>query len=226
MYDLINITFKDLLNPVFYIDNGGIWVVLCIIFAETGLMVGFFLPGDSLLFVSGIYSKMLINSILPGGAGNDFSDLMILFVLISIAGILGNEIGYWFGWKSGPVLFKQKDTFLFKQKHLYQAKNFYDKHGGMAIILARFLPVVRTFAPIVAGIVKMDRKRFFKFNIMGSASWVFVVLMAGHYLEKLFVNKFGFDLKKHLIVIIIFIVLITTVPVLYKLIFGKKTSNK
>ncbi len=226
MTELINITFKDLLNPVFYINHGGIWLVLFIIFAETGLMVGFFLPGDSLLFVSGIYSKMLISSILPGGVGNDFLDLMILFVLISIAGILGNELGYWVGWKSGPSLYKRKDNFLFKKKYLYQAKELYDKHGGIAIVLARFLPIVRTFAPVVAGIVKMDKKRFFHYNIMGSAAWAFIVLMAGHYLEKLSVNKFGFDLRKHLVVIVIFIVLITTVPVLYKLIFRRKISDK
>jgi len=135
---------------------------------------------------------------------------------------LGNELGYWFGKKTGPVLFKRKDTLLFKKKHLYQAKDFYDKHGGVAIVLARFLPILRTFAPVVAGIVKMDKKKFLKYNIMGSSAWVFTVLMAGHYLEKLFLSAFSFDLRKHLFVIIIFIVLITTVPVIYKLISRKK----
>ncbi len=222
MVELLHITLKDLFDPVFYINHGGIWIVLFIIFAETGLMIGFFLPGDSLLFVSGIYSKMLIGSLIPGGLGNDFLEVMILFVLISVAGILGNELGYWFGYKTGPVLFKRKDTWLFKKKHLYQAKEFYYKHGGIAIVLARFLPILRTFAPIVAGIVKMDKKSFLVYNILGSTAWVFTVLIAGHYLEKLFLNNFGFDLKQHLFVIVIFLVVITTVPVLYKIISRKK----
>ena len=222
MVEFINITLKDLFNPVFYINHGGIWIVLFIIFAETGLMIGFFLPGDSLLLVSGIYSKMLIGSLIAGGLGNDFLEVMLLFVLISIAGVLGNELGYWFGFKTGPILFKRKDTWLFKKKHLYQAKEFYDKHGGIAIVLARFLPMLRTFAPVVAGIVKMDKKSFLRYNIIGSTAWVFTVLMAGHYLEKIFLNDFGFDLKQHLLVIIIFLVVITTGPVLYKMISRKK----
>src|SRR4051812_41185964 len=115
MIELLNFTIKDLLLPDFYINNGGLWLILFIVFAETGLMVGFFLPGDSLLFVAGIYSKMLINSVLPGGLGSDFADLMILFILISICGILGNMAGYWFGKKGGPFLFERKDTFFFKK---------------------------------------------------------------------------------------------------------------
>jgi membrane-associated protein len=224
MLELINITLKDLLNPLFYINLGGLWIVLFIIFAETGLMIGFFLPGDSLLFVSGIYSKMLIANLIPGGIGNDFLEVMFLFFLISIAGVLGNELGYWFGFKTGPILFKRKDTWLFKKKHLYQAKEFYDKHGGIAIVLARFLPILRTFAPVVAGIVKMDKKSFLRYNILGSTAWVFTVLMAGHYLEKLLLNNFGFDLKQHLLVIVIFLVVITTGPVLYKM-FSKQRNE-
>lgn len=224
MLELINITLKDLLNPLFYINHGGLWIVLFIIFAETGLMIGFFLPGDSLLFVSGIYSKMLIASLIPGGIGNDFLEVMFLFFLISIAGVFGNELGYWFGFKTGPVLFKRKDSWLFKKKHLYQAKEFYDKHGGIAIVLARFLPIVRTFAPVVAGIVKMDKKSFLRYNILGSTAWVFTVLMAGHYLEKLLLYNFGFDLKQHLFVIVIFLVVITTGPVLYKM-FSKNRNE-
>jgi membrane-associated protein len=213
------------LNPEFYINNGGLWLILFIVFAETGLMVGFFLPGDSLLFVAGIYSRMLVNSLIPGGTGSDFLDIMILFVLITICGILGNMVGYWFGRKSGPFLFERKDTFFFKKKHLFQAKEFYEKHGGQAIVFARFLPIVRTFAPIIAGVVKMERKKFMFFNIVGSIAWVFTMLMAGHYLDKLFMNKFGFDLKKHLEIIVLIIVVITTLPVLYKMFSRKKTVH-
>jgi membrane-associated protein len=222
MIELLNFTIKDLINPVFYIDHGGLWIVLFIIFAETGLMVGFFLPGDSLLLLAGIYSHKLMGSIISGGLGNDFVEVMILFVLISLAGILGNELGYWFGFKTGSALFKRKDTWLFKKKYLYQAKGFYDKHGDIAIVLARFLPLLRTFAPVVAGIVKMDKKNFLRYNIFGSAAWVFTVLMAGHYLEKLFLNNFGFDLKKHVFTIIIFLLITTTGPVVYKMLSRKE----
>jgi membrane-associated protein len=223
MMELLTFTLRDLLNPEFYINNGGLWLIIFIIFAETGLMVGFFLPGDSLLFVAGIYSKMLVNSLIPGGTGSDFLDIIILFILITVAGILGNMAGYWFGKKSGPFLFHRKDTLLFKKKYLFQAKEFYEKHGGQAIVFARFLPIVRTFAPIIAGVVKMERKKFMLYNIVGCIAWVFTMLMAGHYLDKLFMNEFGFDLKEHLEVIVIIIVLITTLPVLYKMFSRKKT---
>ncbi len=226
MINLLAINLKDLLNPEFYINNGGLWVLLFIVFAETGLMVGFFLPGDSLLFVAGIYSEKLVARLIPGGAGSDFINLLILLILISVCGILGNITGFWFGRKSGPFLFHRKDSFLFKKRHLYQAKDFYDKHGGQAIVFARFLPIVRTFAPIIAGIVDMDRKKFVLYNIIGCVAWVFAMLFAGHYLQKLFMARFDFDLTKHLEVIVIGIVLITTLPVLYKLFFGKRESHE
>lgn len=224
MLELLTISFKDLLNPEFYINNGGLWVLLFIVFAETGLMVGFFLPGDSLLFVAGIYSEKLVDSAITGGTGSTFLDLVVLWIMISICGIIGNSVGYWFGHKTGPFLFHRKDSFLFKKKHLYQAKEFYDKHGGQAIIFARFLPIVRTFAPIIGGIVAMDRKKFFLYNVIGCLAWVFAMLFAGHYLEEFVLNKFNFDLKKHLEVIVIGIVVITTAPVLYKLFFGRKNA--
>jgi membrane-associated protein len=224
MTELLTITLKDLLNPEFYINNGGLWLLLFIVFAETGLMVGFFLPGDSLLFVAGIYSTKLIATFPTGSTGSDFVDLLILWILISICGILGNMAGYWFGKKSGPFLFTRKDTFLFKRKHLLRAKDFYYKHGGQAIVFARFLPIIRTFAPIVAGIVQMERKKFRQYNIIGCVAWVFSMLIAGHYLQKFFLDKFNFDLTQHLEVIVIGIVLITTLPVIYKLFFGKRVN--
>ncbi|RYZ47663.1 MAG: hypothetical protein EOP49_20725 [Sphingobacteriales bacterium] len=214
--------WSDLLNPLFYIRNGGLWLMLFIVFAETGLMIGFFLPGDSLLFVAGIYSKSLIDTLLPGGTGSDFIDVLILIVLVSICGIVGNMLGYWFGKKSGPFLFTRKDTLLFKRKHLLRAKEFYDKHGGQAIVFARFLPIVRTFAPIIAGIVQMDRKKFMFYNVVGCVAWVSSMLLAGHYLDKFFLRNFNFDLKQHLELIVLGIVVVTTLPVVYKLFFGKK----
>ena len=127
--------------------------------------------------------------------------------------------------KAVTYLFQRKDNFFFKKKHLYDAKAFYDKHGGQAIVFARFLPIIRTFAPIVAGIVQMEKKKFMYYNVIGCVAWVFLMLFAGHYLDKFFMNKFNFDLKKHLEVIVIGIVLITTLPVLYKMFFGKKPSS-
>ncbi len=218
-------TWKDLLTPMFYIIFGGIWFVVFVIFAETGLFAGFFLPGDSLLFVAGIYSYELVQSGL-GFSGGAFINLFILGVIISIAGIAGNFVGYWFGRKSGPFLFERKDTFFFRKKYLFQAKDFYDKHGGGAIVMARFLPIVRTFAPIVAGIVGMEKKKFTFFNIIGCVAWVFAMLFAGHYLQELFVKQFNFDLREHLEVIVVGIVLVTTAPVILKLIFGKSSEKK
>ena len=218
-------TWKDLLTPMFYIIFGGIWFVIFVIFAETGLFAGFFLPGDSLLFVAGIYSFDLVKSGL-GFNGGPFLNLVVLGVIISIAGIIGNFVGYWFGRKSGPFLFERKDTFFFRKKYLFQAKDFYEKHGGGAIVMARFLPIVRTFAPIVAGIVGMEKKKFTYYNIIGCVAWVFVMLFAGHYLQELFLKQFDFDLREHLEVIVVGIVLVTTAPVILKLIFGKSSAPK
>lgn len=219
---LLDFHWTQLLQPQWYIENGGLWFIVFAIFAETGLFAGFFLPGDSLLFVTGIFSNELVKTGLGVDTGNTFINLLILSVIISLAGIVGNFIGYWFGRKSGPFLFERKDTFLFKKKYLFQAKDFYDKHGGAAIIMARFLPIIRTFAPIVAGIVGMDKKKFTYYNVVGSIAWVFSMLFAGHYLQKLFESQFNFDLKKHLELIVIGIVLITTAPVIIKLFFSRK----
>jgi membrane-associated protein len=214
-------TWTDLLTPMFYILYGGLWLLLIIIFAETGLFVGFFFPGDSLLFVAGILSTPLVDSI-SLNTGNDFFNLMIIAALCSAAGILGNTVGYITGRKVGPAMFSWRDRLLFKKKYLYQAKDFYDKYGGGAIVFARFLPLVRTFAPIVAGIVNMDKKKFGFYNIVGCIAWVVSMLFIGHYLNAFTKQQFGIDLEQHLEVIVIVIVLVTTAPVLMKLIFGKK----
>ena len=214
-------TWTDLLTPMFYILYGGLWLLLFIIFAETGLFVGFFFPGDSLLFVAGILSTALVDSI-SLNTGNDFFNLMIIAALCSAAGILGNTVGYITGRKVGPAMFNWRDRWLFKKKYLYQAQDFYDKYGGGAIVFARFLPLVRTFAPIVAGIVGMDKKKFGFYNIIGCIAWVVSMLFIGHYLNAFTKKQFGIDLEQHLEVIVIVIVLVTTAPVLIKLIFGKK----
>jgi membrane-associated protein len=217
---LLDFNWTQLLQPQWYIDNGGLWLLLLIIFAETGLFIGFFFPGDSLLFVAGIFSNKLAASVYD--TGNDFFNLLLLSALCIAAGILGNTTGYIFGRKVGPAMFNWKERFLFKQKYLHQAKDFYDKHGGGAIVFARFLPFVRTFAPIVAGIVEMDKKKFSFYNVIGCIAWVTSMLFIGHYLNSFVKNQFGIDLEKHLEIIVIGIVLVTTAPVLFKMFFGKK----
>ena len=223
MFELLEFVWTDLLNPEFYIEHGGLWLLLFIVFAETGLFAGFFLPGDSLLFVAGIYSNELSAEVF--NTGSDFLNLLVIATLVIISGVVGNTVGYWFGAKSGPYLFKREDTFFFKKKHLFAAKEFYDKHGGGTIIFARFLPFIRTFAPIVAGIVQMDRKKFMFYNIVGCVSWVMSMLIAGHYLYKFFLSRYNFDIKEHLEVIVIIIVLVTTAPVIMKVMSsGKKKA--
>jgi membrane-associated protein len=224
MHELLTITLRDLIDPKFYIKWGGLWVLLFIVFAETGLMVGFFLPGDSLLFVAGIYSTDLIGSLVKGGVGGDLPDLLALWILVSACGFAGNWVGYWFGNKSGPYLYHRKENFLFKKKYLFRAQEFFAKHGGEAVVFARFLPIIRTFVPIIAGIVAMNKKRFVYYNFIGCIAWVFTMLFAGHYLERFVLSKYKFDLKDHLEVIVIGIVVVTTAPVLFKLFFGKKNS--
>jgi membrane-associated protein len=215
-----NFDWTQLINPEFYIlmEFGGIkiglLVILFIIFAETGLFAGFFLPGDSLLFLAGIYSELLTQQI---SVGNDFVNVVLLSTLVSLAGIFGNMVGYWFGVKGGTYLYNKEDTFWFKEKYLLQSKDFFEKYGGKAIIFARFLPIFRTFAPIVAGIASMDKKKFMLNNIIGSVLWSFSMILSGHYLSALFLEKFGIDLKSHIEYIVIGIVLVTTAPVLYKL---------
>jgi len=219
----LGLTFKDILNPEFYIEHGGLWMILFIVFAETGLFAGFFLPGDALLFVTGIFSEKIVSAALFD-TNSQWADLGVLWVLITLSGILGNFVGYWFGKKSGPFLFERKDTFLFKKKYLVQAHEFYEKNGGGAIIIARFVPFVRTFAPIVAGIVLMNNKKFAFYNVVGCVLWVGSMLLSGHFLQKFIYREFHFDLTEHLEVIVIGIVALTTLPVVWKVFFNKKKT--
>jgi membrane-associated protein len=238
MLDFIFLDFHwtQLLQPQWYIANGGLWLVLFVVFAETGLFAGFFLPGDSLLFVSGIYAHEITQSdktVTPGlahqflnifglgGIQNPYIDLLVLIILISVAGILGNSVGYWFGRKGGPALYNRKDTFFFKQKYLHQAKNFYDKNGGFAVIVARFIPFIRTFAPIIAGIVQMDKKKYFFFNVIGCLAWVVTMVCAGYFLNKAFPI-----LQQKLELIVVVIVLVSTLPVIFKMIQSKRENKK
>ena len=213
--------WKNLIDPLFYIHfdvNGiklGIYIVLFIVFAETGLFAGFFLPGDSLLFLAGIYNRELIENILFIDSG--FLNVTLLSTMVAVAGILGNVVGYWFGSKSGYYLYNKEDSFWFKKKYLVQSKDFFERHGGRAIIFARFLPIFRTFAPIVAGIVSMERKKFMFYNVLSSFIWSFTLIFAGHYLYGFLLSNYQIDLKQHIEVIVIILVLLTLSPVIFKL---------
>lgn len=192
---------------------GGLYMIIFVVFAETGLFVGFFLPGDSLLFVAGIYLEQLAQEFFN-------APFIVPILLISLAGILGNFVGYWFGKKSGPFIYERKDTFFFKKKHLYSAQKFYEKNGALTIIAARFIPIIRTFVPIIAGVVKMDYKKFILYNVIGSLCWVFSMMMAGHLLSRQFPW-----IKNRLEVIVILIILVTTLPVILRFVIGGKKGE-
>lgn len=200
------------------IEYGGLYVLLLVVFAETGLFIGFFFPGDSLLFAAGIYVEDL---------AKEFFNVhwSVIMIMVMVASVLGNIAGYWFGNKTGPLLYERKDTFLFKRKHLIRAKKFYDKYGRPFIFLAKFLPFIRTFAPIVAGMVKMEKHVFMFYNIIGSIAWVSSMMLGGYFLESWVQKRFDFSLKDHIEAITIGIILITTLPVLYKVFFGKKVDE-
>lgn len=163
---------KQLVNPESIIYYGGLWLLVAVIFAETGLFFGFFLPGDSLLFIAGLFCY----------SGKLDANIFVLLGSISVAAILGNMVGYAFGKRVGVTLYKRGDTLFLKQRHVNMAAEFYERNGGKAIIMGRFLPIFRTFVPIVAGIIKMDYKTFMAFNIAGSVLWVFGIILSGYFL--------------------------------------------
>jgi membrane-associated protein len=211
--------WHSLLQPQWYVAHGGVWIILLIVFAETGLFMGFFLPGDSLLFVSGIMWRDL-----EQGFFN--VPFVLIMVLISIFAILGNQVGYWFGKKIGPAMYTWKDRWYFKQKYLQQARIFYEEHGASAIFMARFLPFVRTFAPIVAGIVQMDTKKFSFISIVSAFVWVFSMMLAGRYLHQLLLSEFNYDLTDDLELIVVGIIFVSVLPILYKLMQSKYREIK
>jgi membrane-associated protein len=170
-----------------------------IIFAETGLFFGFFFPGDSLLVTAGILAA----------AGQ--LNLLLLAIILIPSAIIGDAVGYTFGSRAGPLLYKRKDSFFFRRQHLISAKEFYDLHGGIAVFFARFVPVVRTFAPIVAGAAQMPYRKFAKYNIAGAAVWVTAALLAGYSLGKLVP-----DVDKYLLIIIVIVVLVSLIPIGYE----------
>lgn len=205
---------RNLTNPEWIMAHGGLYIVVLIVFAETGLFVGFFLPGDTLLFIAGM---VIANTVAPESA--PILSLLYWLLLIAGAAIVGNFVGYWFGKRSGEMLMQRKDSWIFKKRYLVQAQEFYAKKGGAAIMIARFLPIVRTFAPIVAGMVSMNARKFAYYNILGACAWAGTIVTAGFLLgENAWVQE---NLDK----IIIGIVLVTTAPVFIKMIAGRRKKQ-
>ncbi|WP_185851108.1 DedA family protein [Blattabacterium cuenoti] len=205
--------FQHLFNPrwiFLHFGNTALFILLAIIFAETGFFIGFFLPGDSLLFTAGIFGKDLCKNFYN-------VPLIVIILIVASVAILGNIQGYWLGYKSGKLLYKKKDSFFFKKKHLIIAKLFYQKYKTTALIMSRFLPMLRTFAPIVAGAIRVDFKKFMIYNIIGALAWTFSLMLSGHYLDKRFP-----ELKNHLEWIILIIISITTLPIILNIIKKKK----
>lgn len=191
---------KQLTDPQSIIEYGGLALLLFVVFAETGLFIGFFLPGDSLMFISGMIcatKPQLLNV-----------NIAVLIISLIAAAIIGNIVGYWFGRRVGPALFKRDDTLIFKKRYVEITDSFYKRHGGKTLILGRFLPIIRTFAPILAGVIKVDFTRFMIYNIIGAAAWVTSLALAGYYLGKI---QFVQDYIEY---IVIFLIIVTMIPVI------------
>ncbi len=191
------------------IGSFGLPVLILIVFAETGLLVGFFLPGDSLLFIAGFMA----------GIGALDCGFLTLNATLSAAAILGDTVGYWFGTRMGHALYTRDDSFFFKKKHVLHTKAFYEKHGGKTIILARFVPIVRTFAPMVAGVGEMTYAKFISYNIFGGIFWVFSMTALGYKLGSIpWVAK---NLEKAVLVVIF----ISVLPILIEYVRHRRAQT-
>ncbi len=207
--------FLMVINPKTIISLGGLYLLLAVVFAETGLLVGFFLPGDSLLFITGLFVSQCRAAFLAGtpeacnfnGLDPEWGIYQAL-LFVSLAAILGDSVGYYVGLRTGKTLYTRKDSIFFKKKYLEHTQKFYERHGGKAIVLGRFLPIIRTFAPVVAGVVKLEYKKFIWYNVTGGILWVFSMILSGFFLGQLIPG-----LEKNLELIVIGIVVASSIPV-------------
>lgn len=197
----------DLFHKIYDVQGlvqyGGLAALVAIVFAETGLLVGFFLPGDSLLVTAGIFATP------HNPTGKPLIDMFWMNVLVTIAAIVGDTVGYWVGAKTGPKLFSREDSLLFKKKYLLKTREFYETHGGKAIIMARFIPIIRTFVPVVAGVGQMNYKRFISYNVFGGIFWVLSMTWLGYGLASVY-PQITKQIDK-LIIVIIFLSLLPAI---------------
>jgi len=205
MLDWIIETFRFLTDVQALITWGGTLMVCLIIFVETGLFVGFFLPGDSLLVSAGIFAA----------AGH--LNLAALLVLGSLSAVIGDQVGYWIGRKAGRALYSRPDSRFFKRRHLERTHEFYEKYGGKTIVLARFIPIVRTFAPAVAGAAEMSYRRFVFYNIFGGVLWVVSMTLLGYFLGVAVP-----DINRHIHWVIAIVVFLSILPGILEVIRARR----
>ena len=198
------------LDPQTIIENGGLWLVAAIVFAESGLLFGFFLPGDSLLFITGFLASK------PEGLPHIGQPLPIVVLVVFIAAVAGDQVGYIFGRSVGPSLFQRPKSRLFNPANVVKAHAFFEHHGPKTIVLARFVPIVRTFAPIIAGVADMKYRTFTIYNIVGAGLWAAGVTMLGYYLGQVDV------VRKHVEIAAIIIVAISLIPVAIEFVKHRK----
>ena len=179
---------------------GGVPIMTLIVFAETGLLVGFFLPGDSLLFIAGFVASPAGQEVV-GIEGKGIMPIGWLIVILSAAAIVGDTVGYWIGFKAGPPIFNRPQSRFFRRDHLLAAHAFYEKHGGKTIVLARFMPFVRTFAPVVAGAASMTYRHFVAYNVFGGIGWVTSMTLIGYFLGR--ISWIQHNLEKAVIIVIL-----------------------
>lgn len=204
--------FQQLIDPEQLLREGGFYLLLFVVFAETGLFFGFFLPGDYLLFLAGMFVA----------TGRLDVSIYTLVAGLIVAAIAGNFTGYWFGRRTGPLLYHRKDSFLFKKHHLKVAEDYYHKQGAFALIMGRFIPIVRTFAPIVAGLIGLDFKRFAVYNIVGAVLWIASLTLLGFFLGR----RFEKEIEEYLLYIIVGFVVITALPLIWTYLKRTIVMNK
>jgi len=207
MFDTLLQYVHKIYDVKWLIQLGGIPMIAGIIYSETGLMVGFFLPGDSLLVTAGIF------------AAAGYLDLGLLLAVVTIAGIVGDQTGYWIGKKTGPAIFKREDSLLFKKHHVKRAHEFCEKYGAKTIVLARFVPIVRTFAPVVAGVAQMNYRKFVFYNIAGGILWVFSMVLGGFFLGSAIP-----EIEKRIHYVIGIVVILSILPAVIEIAKAKKKA--
>lgn len=196
---------KEFLDPKFLVETLGLIGTALIVFAESGLFFGFFLPGDSLLFTAGLL------------ASQDLIPLAPLLILCFVCAVLGDSVGYWFGRKIGPKIFSKEDSFFWNKNHIDKSRKFFERYGKKALILARFMPIVRTFTPILAGVGTMEYKTFIRYNIIGGFLWTFGMILGGFIFGNLIPNP-----DKYLLPVIVGIIFISVLPGLLEFIKSRK----
>ncbi len=214
IYELYH-QLKEYIDPR-TIAAAGYFVLIFVVFAETGLAVGFFLPGDSLLVVAGLVARM----------HPDRLNVVILLGSLFVAAVVGDAVGYYTGHRLGPRLFSREKSLLFRPSHLQKAHEFYEKYGGKTIIIARFVPIVRTFAPIVAGAANMSYRQFLAYNVIGGFAWVFSMILSGYFLGTVVERALGIKLEEHIEWVVIIVVLLSLTPPLYEYIKSRREKAR